>query len=285
MEYSALKKEYLIKEEGNGANPKLDWSILKYINRFCIQKGLNLRQLGVCNVDLDLNVYELDKNNEIGLYLFRCVDISSISNKNLNIMGCMNNSLKDFKLSIEVPDLNEIKDLNLYSDSKSSQVFNYEPSLKVKKVSEKSNFGIFQYKAVFEIYHIIKLVDKNISEILSGVITLLKNGNNSYTFYLGRTEDSMKFKIVCKFSFANHCLFNFCRLNFMKPEKLKFEIFTNNSVSDVPVGFIYKYFRSTFDDLESDKTIIYTPEESEPDEKMWFIALANIINLVMFDKE
>ena len=50
---------------------------------------------------------------------------------------------------------------------------------------------------------------------------------------------------------------------------------------DVPVGFIYKYFRSTFDDLESDKTIIYPPEESEPDEKMWFIALANIINLVM----
>jgi hypothetical protein len=285
MEYSALKSEYLIKEEGDRKNPKLDWSILKHINRICLQKGLNLKELGLCNVDLDLNVYELDKKNEKGLYLFRCVDVSSYCNKNFNLLGCMSNSMKDFKISIEVPDLYDLKQLNKNSQNSFPQVFSYEPSLIVKKVSEKNNIGIFSYKAVFEIYHLIKFGEKNISEKLNGVITLHKNRSDSYTFYLGRTEDSMKFKIIGNFSEGKQCLFNFCRFNFLKPEKIKFEIFTNNTVNYVPVGFIYKYFRATFDDLESDKTIIYLPEESAPDEKMWFIAVANIINLIIFDKE
>lgn len=278
MEQSALKSEYLIKHDSEGGkNPKLDWSILKYINRICLQKGINLKSIGLCNVDLDLNIYELDKKNEKGLYLFKCVDISSYYNKNLNIFGGLCNSMKDFKIKIEVPDLND-------DFTQNAHIFSYKPSMIVKKVSEKSNLGIFSYKAVFEIYQYIHQGETNISEKLNGVITLLKNEDNGCTIYLGRTEDSMKFKITGKFSAGKQCMFNFCRFNCLKPEKIKFEIFTNN-VNIVPVGFIYKYCRATFDDLESDKIIVYLPEESDPDEKMWFIAVANIINLILFDKE
>jgi hypothetical protein len=63
MEYSALKSEYLIKEDPYGNNPKLDWSILKYINRLCIQRGINLKQIGLCGVETDFNVYELTKGD------------------------------------------------------------------------------------------------------------------------------------------------------------------------------------------------------------------------------
>lgn len=281
MEYSALKSEYLIKEDPYGNNPKLDWSILKYINRLCIQRGINLKQIGLCGVETDFNVYELDKKNEKGLYLFRCEDISSFYNKNFSIY--FGNCLKDFQIKLDIPGLNNINKVT-EGFQEVPQVFNYKPSLIAKKIKEKSTCGFLSYKAVFEINQYINCGQKSISEKLLGVITLNKYSDSSYTFLLGRTEESMKFKIKGSFPACKKCLFDMCRFKFLKPEKIKFDIFTSNS-SEVPVGFIYKQCRATFEDLESDTTVVYLPEEAAPEEKIWFIVVANIINMVIFDKE
>jgi len=235
---------------------KIDFSVMRNIKEVSIETGVDWESVNMCNLSFKYNVNEISRG-EKGLYLFRMEDLSGLCNKK---MICCNN-LKDLRIQIESPDIK-------------NNTIDYRPSLIIKKAN-KSGYNCFCYESNFEIYQNFGGEEK-----LFAVIEYKKEFN-TFQFYIGERENSMKYKVIGNFSGTTNYCYKLCNLNMCKPKPVDFEIILPLAI-EIKVGSLTKFYRSAFEDLHKEKIMITFPPEATAEEKVWFICLGAILNLILF---
>ena len=255
MNFATLDEENLIKIDTKIEN-KIDFSILKNIKEVSIETGIDWQHISMCNLSFKYNVHELS-NGEKGLYLFRIEDLTDFYNK--SVLCC--SSYKNFKAQIDSPDIK-------------NNAIDYKPSLIIKK-KEKNSCNCFSFESIFEIFQNFGNEDK-----LFCVISYIKKCD-SFNFYLGERENSMKYKVVGEFSNVKNSCYKLFNFENFKPKPVNFDIILPLAI-EIKVGSLTKYYRSSFEDLNVEKLIVDFPPEASAEEKVMFICLGAIINLVLF---
>ena len=255
MNYANLNTENLIRINTN-VEHKIDFSLMKNIKEVSIETGIDWESVNLCNLSFKYNVYEISQGDK-GLYLFRIEDLTSFFDK--NFVCC--DKFKKFQLQMDSPDIK-------------NNSIDYKPSLMIK-LSKSSNFNCFNSENVFEIYQ--KFGDQ---EKVFCTISYKKNFT-SFEFFLGEKENSMKYKVIGEFSKFKNSFFKLCNLELCKPKPVNFDIILPLAI-EIKVGSIVKHYRSSFEDLDKEKILINFPPEATPEEKVWFICLGAIINLMLF---
>ena len=255
MNFVSTSDENLIKPTSKIEN-KIDFSLLRNIKEVSIETGIDWESVNMCNLSFKYNVNEICRG-EKGLFLFRIEDLTEFWSKNM--ICCQN--LKKFQLRLDSPNLK-------------NNAFDFNPSLMIKKTDD-INWNCFAFENIFEIYQKFGEEEKMFS-----VISYTKKCNY-FEFYLGERQNSMKYKVIGEFSnFKNNC-FKLCNLYSCKPNPVKFDIILPLAI-EINVGSLIKHYRSSFEDLDKEKIVISFPPDALPHEKVWFICLGAIINLMLF---
>ena len=143
------------------------------------------------------------------------------------------------------------------------------------KKTEDSNCNCFSFENIFEIYQKFGEEEKVLS-----VISYTKKCN-TFEFYLGEKRNSMKYKVIGEFSNFRNNFFKLCNFQICKPNPVNFDIILPLAI-EIKVGSLIKNYRSSFEDLDNENILISFPPEALPEEKVWFICLGAIINLMLF---